>query len=289
MDRMDERETAGSEAAEPLDEPAAGADRLRQDRPHSARMYDYYLGGKTNYAVDRAAAEAVIRQFPAIRTTARVNRAFVHRSARFLARERGITQFLDIGTGIPTAPNLHEVVQREVPQARVAYADNDPIVLVYADSLLGSSPEGRTDYVEADVSEPDALLAAVEATGCLDFKQPVGLSMNALLHFLPDDRDPYGVVAALTDRLAPGSYLTLSHCTPDFAPEVWAQIVDIYVKGGTPTQVRTREEVVRFFDGLVLEEPGVVVAHQWRPEPASGPSLVTDAEVSLYAGVARKE
>jgi hypothetical protein len=269
-------------------EDAELADRLRQDRPHSARMYDYYLGGKTNYAVDRTAAEDVIRRFPAIRTVARVNRAFVHRSARFLARERGIRQFLDIGTGIPTAPNLHEVVQREVPQARIAYVDNDPIVLVYADSLLGSSPEGATDYVEADVTDPVALLAAVEASNCLDLSAPVGLSLNAVLHFLPDSRDPYGVVRTLVDSLAPGSYLALSHCTPDFDPEAWTGIMDIYNRGGTALQVRSKSEVERFFDGLELVEPGVVVAHQWRPEPASGPSLVTDAQASLYAAVALK-
>ncbi|WP_433890907.1 SAM-dependent methyltransferase [Streptomyces sp. CA-111067] len=264
-------------------------DRLRQDLPHSARMYDYYLGGKTNYAVDRAAAEDVIRNFPAIRVVARVNRAFVHRSAGFLARERGIRQFLDIGTGIPTAPNLHEVVQREAPEARIAYADNDPIVLVYADSLLGGSPEGSTGYVEADVREPGALLAKVRDAELIDFSRPVGLSLNAVLHFVPDDVGPYEIVKELVGALVEGSYLTISHCTPDFDPEAWAAIVDIYTKGGTPTQVRSKAEVTRFFDhGLELEDPGVVVAHRWQPEPASGPSLVTDQQVSLYAGVARK-
>ncbi|WP_328461003.1 SAM-dependent methyltransferase [Streptomyces sp. NBC_00448] len=264
------------------------SDRLRQDLPHSARMYDYYLGGKTNYAVDRTAAEDVIRRFPSIRTVARVNRSFVHRSARFLARERGIRQFVDIGTGIPTQPNLHEVVQREVPQARIVYADNDPIVLVYADNLLSSSPQGATEYVEADVTDPTALLAAVEAAQCVDFSEPIGLSLNAVLHFVPDTRDAYGVVEALVGRLAPGSYLALSHCTPDFDPDAWATIMEIYTQGGTPLQVRTKSEVERFFNGLELVEPGVEVAHQWRPEAGEGPSLVTNAQSSLYAGVARK-
>ncbi|WP_018386535.1 SAM-dependent methyltransferase [Wenjunlia vitaminophila] len=265
-------------------------DRLRQDRPHSARMYDYYLGGKTNYAVDRAAAEQVISRFPAIRTVAQVNRAFVHRSARFLARERGVRQFLDIGTGIPTAPTLHDVVQQEVPEARVAYVDNDPIVLVYADSLLSGSPQGLTDYVEADVTDPQALLEKVEesASRCIDFDQPVGLSLNAVLHFVPDGMDPYGVVRTLVARLAPGSYLTISHCTPDFDPLAWAEIVDVYNRSGTPTQVRGKDEVARFFDGLDLIDPGVVLANRWRPEPGSGPGVVSDAQVSLYVGVARK-
>ncbi len=264
------------------------SDRLRQDLPHSARMYDYYLGGKTNYAVDRTAAEDVIRRFPAIRTVAQINRAFVHRSARFLARERGIRQFIDIGTGIPTSPNLHEVVQREVPRARIVYADNDPIVLVYADNLLASTPEGATEYVEADVTEPAALLDAVEAADCLDFSQPIGLSLNAVLHFVTDDMGAYSVVETLVDRLAPGSHLAISHCTPDFDPDAWAAITDIYTDGGTPLQVRSRAEVERFFKGLELVEPGVEVAHQWRPEAGEGPTLVTNAQSSLYAGVARK-
>jgi len=197
----------GEEEASYSEDGLDATDRLRQDRPHSARMYDYYLGGKTNYAVDRTAAENVIRNFPAIRVVARVNRAFVHRSAGFLARERGIRQFLDIGTGIPTAPNLHEIVQREVPQARIAYVDNDPIVLVYADSLLGGSPEGGTGYVEADVRQPGVLLAKVKEAGLIDFDQPMGLSLNAVLHFVPDDLDPYGIVRELVDALVPGSYL----------------------------------------------------------------------------------
>ncbi|MFG1807192.1 SAM-dependent methyltransferase [Streptomyces sp. NPDC049040] len=269
-------------------ESAEGPGRLRQDVPHSARMYDYYLGGNTNYAVDRDAAQQVVRAFPAVRTAARVNRAFVHRSARLLARTHGIRQFLDIGTGIPTAPNLHEVVQREAPAARVTYVDNDPIVLVYADSLLRSSAEGATGYVEADVRDPEHLLDVVRRDGCLDLTQPVGLSLNALLHFVPDDMDAYGVVGGLVGALAPGSYLTISHCTPDFAPDVWAAIVEVYTKGGTPLQVRSRSEVRDFFTGLELLDPGVEVAHRWNPEPGSGPSLISDADASLYVGVARK-
>ncbi|NGO46212.1 SAM-dependent methyltransferase [Streptomyces ureilyticus] len=260
---------------------------LGQDRPHSARMYDYYLGGKTNYAVDREAAQAVIEVFPAIEVGARVNRAYMHRAAHYLARQ-GVCQFIDIGTGIPTAPNLHQIVQEVTPRATIVYADNDPIVLVYADELLDGAPEGRTCYVEADATQPGRVLEAIKATGTINFGRPVALSLHALLHFVPDDQDPYQIVSQLLEPLASGSYLSLTHCTGDFEPEAWAAIVDTYRQRGTPAQVRSRAEVLRFFDGLQLVDPGLVVAHRWRPEPGSGPALVSDGQVSLYAGVGRK-
>ncbi|MEU2625170.1 SAM-dependent methyltransferase [Streptomyces sp. NPDC007157] len=260
---------------------------LGQDRPHSARMYDYYLGGKTNYAVDREAAQAVIQVFPSVEVGARVNRAYMHRVAHHLAHQ-GIRQFIDVGTGIPTAPNLHQIAQEVTPQATVVYADNDPIVLVYADELLDGAPEGRTCYVEADATQPAELLAAIRATGAIDFGRPVALSMHALLHFVPDDQHPYQLVSRLLDPLAPGSYLSLTHCTGDFEPEAWAAIVDTYRQRGTPTQVRSRADVLRFFDQLELVDPGLVVAHRWHPEPGSDLNLVTDGQVSLYAGLGRK-
>ncbi|GAA5048276.1 SAM-dependent methyltransferase [Streptomyces sp. SID10815] len=252
-------------------------------------MYDYYLGGKTNYAVDREAADAVIRQFPAVVTAARINRAFMHRAVHFLAAERNIRQFLDIGTGIPTAPNLHEVVQAVDAESKVAYVDTDPIVLAYADSLLTSTPEGETSYIDASVTDPEAVIAAVKEDGCISFEEPVALTLHALLHFVPDDQDAHGVVTRLLAELTPGSYLSLTHCTGDFAPESWQAIVDLYTQKGTPTQVRSHAEVLRFFDGLELVDPGLVVAHRWRPAPASGPSLATDTDASLYAGVALKK
>jgi hypothetical protein len=269
-------------------ERAPDSDELGQDRPHSARMYDYFLGGKTNYAVDRKAAEEMLRHLPTVGMTWRANRSFMHRATRFLAAECGIRQFIDIGTGIPTTPNLHEVAQQAAPDSRVVYVDNDPIVRIYADELLNSSPQEATSYVQADATDPDAVLAAVEEAGCLDLTRPVGLCLHALMHFIPDERDAHHVVRTLIDRLAPGSYLSLSHATADFDPSSWEAIVDVYVRAGTPTQVRSQSEVLRFFEDLVLAEPGVVVAHRWRPEPASGPSLANDAQVSLYAGVARK-
>jgi hypothetical protein len=250
-------------------------------------MYDYYLGGKTNYAVDREAAQAVIQVFPAIEVTARVNRAYMHRVARYLAR-RGVRQFIDLGTGIPTVPNLHQVVQEEVPEAAVVYADNDPIVLVYADELLDGTPEGTACYLEADVTQPDKVLEAIDASGAIDFGRPVALSMHALLHFVPDDQDPYGIVGRLTAALAPGSYLSLTHCTGDFEPEAWQAIVDTYRQRGTAAQVRSHAEVLRLFAGLELLEPGLVSAHRWHPGPHGAASL-TDGQVSLYAGVAHKD
>nr|WP_281425751.1 SAM-dependent methyltransferase [Streptomyces corallincola] len=261
---------------------------LGQDKAHSARMYDYYLGGKTNYAVDREAAQAVIRVFPAVETAARANRAYMHRAVRHLA-ESGVRQFVDIGTGIPTSPNLHEVVQSVAPECRVVYVDNDPIVLVYADQLLDGTAEGRTAYVQADATRPAEVLAAVEAEGVIDFDRPVALSLHALLHFVPDDLAPYDLVRAYVERLPRGSCLSLSHCTGDFEPEAWQAITDAYVRRGTPAQVRSRAEVERFFAGLELIEPGVVVAHHWRPDPEDdGPTPLRDAHVAVYTGVARK-
>lgn len=250
-------------------------------------MYDYYLGGKTNYAVDREAAQAAIRAFPAIEVGARANRAYMHRIGRYLARQ-GICQFIDIGTGIPTAPNLHQVVQEVAPQATVVYADNDPIVLVYADELLDGTPEGTTCYVEADITQPDKLMEAIEATEVIDFGQPVALTLHALLHFITDDHNPHQIVSQLLKPLASGSYLSLTHCTGDYEPEAWAAIADTYQQRGTLLQVRNRTEVLRFFDGMQFVDPGLAVAHRWHPEPGSGPSLVTDSQVSMYAGAGRK-
>ncbi|MFJ4152686.1 SAM-dependent methyltransferase [Streptomyces galbus] len=273
------------------EQPAArrggGETDLGQDRAHSARMYDYYLGGKTNYAVDREAAQAVIQVFPAIEMTARVNRTYMHRAARYLAGQ-GLRQFIDLGTGIPTAPNLHQVVQEQVPDATVVYADNDPIVLVYADELLDSTPEGTTCYIEADVTAPDKLLEAVEASGVIDFGRPVALSLHAVLHFVPDEQDPYSIVTRLLQELAPGSFLSLTHCTGDFEPQAWEAIVETYRQRGTPAQVRSHAEVLRFFGDLELVDPGLVVAHHWPAGPHGTPQEVTDGQVSLYAGVGRK-
>ncbi|KUO20898.1 SAM-dependent methyltransferase [Streptomyces dysideae] len=260
----------------------SGADHIDTSKPHSARMYDYFLGGKDNYPVDSEAAEQVVSLFPAVREMARTNRWFMHRASRLLAK-RGVRQFLDIGTGIPTEPNLHQIVQGIVPDARVVYADNDPIVLRHAEALLHSTREGKTAYVQGDVREPGKILAAARET--LDFSRPIALSLVALLHLVADEDEPGRIVRELLEPLAPGSYLTLSHATGDFDPETWARVVEVYRRGGTPAQVRSRGEFSAFFTGLELEDPGVVLAALWHPELGERHG---GEEIPLYVGVARK-
>ena len=254
-------------------------------RPHSARMYDYYLGGKDHFEVDKQAAETVASAYPAIFVCARENRAFMHRATRVLAQEHGIRQWLDIGTGIPTEPNLHQVAQSVVPEARVVYADNDPLVLKYAERLMRSTAQGRTTYIEADVNDPAALLESPALAEVLDLDQPVALSLNALMHFVTDAQDPYGIVDRLMAALPSGSYLVLSHMTADHDPVRWGHFTEIMRKQGIPSRLRSRDEVTRFFDGLEMVEPGVVPILQWRPTEDAG---LTDAQVALYGGVARK-
>ncbi|MFB7272066.1 SAM-dependent methyltransferase [Streptomyces sp. NPDC056244] len=261
---------------------------LDTSRPHSARMYDYYLGGKDHFPVDKQAAEAVADAYPGIFTCARENRAFMHRATRVLAQEHGIRQWLDIGTGIPTEPNVHQVAQSVVPEARVVYADNDPLVLKYAERLMRSTPQGRTTYIEADVNDPDSLLSAPELAEVLDLSQPVALSLNALMHFITDAGDPYGIVTRIMAALPSGSALALSHCTPDFDPPTWEKVTDIYTRSGTPVQFRSQNDVARFFEGLRLLDPGITVGHRWRPTHPAGPETPTDAQVSLWAGVGIK-
>lgn len=285
--------TAQGVAAQTGSGPEPPSSPLNQGKPHSARMYDYFLGGKDNYVADRQAAAKVLTMWPGVMIAARTNRAFMHRAVRYLAAERGIRQFLDIGTGIPTSPNLHEVAQSIAPEARIVYADNDPIVLAHAQTLLSSASQGRTAYVDANVAEPETILSAPELTEVLDLSQPVALSLCALLHFVPDEWDPYGIVQRLLEPLAPGSYLVLSHITPDFDPEATQRTVQIYHSGGIQGKIRTKAEVERFFTGLELVEPGIEVPHRWHPElaaPDTGANTgdVTDEEVSFWVGVGRK-
>ncbi|GAB7186810.1 SAM-dependent methyltransferase [Kitasatospora sp. Ki12] len=256
---------------------------LRLNVPHSARMYDYFLGGFTNFAADREAAGHALAVAPWLRTGARANRSFMHRSTRALA-EAGLDQFLDIGTGIPTSPNLHEIAQSVRPAARVVYADNDPIVLSHAQALLTGTPEGRTAYVEADVTDVARLLAAPGLRDTIDFDRPVALSLNALLHFVPDARGAYELVEHLKSVLAPGSALVMSHVTPDFAPEDVANLVRIYESAGTAVQARDRSAFARFFDGWTFLAPGVVPTTEWRP--SADQPVVSAPEASAYAAVA---
>ncbi|MGW2250087.1 SAM-dependent methyltransferase [Kitasatospora sp. NPDC001660] len=265
---------------------------LQLYRAHSARMYDYFLGGTTNFAPDREAAGRAMAVFPWARTAARANRAFMHRSTRLLA-EHGIDQFLDVGTGIPTPPNLHEVAQGVNPRARVVYADNDPVVYAHAQALLHSAPQGRTAYVQADVRDPEAILRSAALRDTLDLGRPVALSLVALLHFVPGAHDAHAIVERLKRALPPGSALVLSHGTPDFAPAETGRVAQVYKAAGTAVRMRTREEIARFFDGWQLLDPGLVASHRWRPDlgeedPGAGTGGATDAQISAYAAVAVK-
>jgi hypothetical protein len=258
------------------------ADSFDTGRPHPARVYDVLLGGKDNFAADREAAAEGLKANPNAATAPRQNRAFLRRTVRFLS-EAGIRQFLDIGTGLPTSPNVHGVAQAADPSARIVYVDNDPLVLAHARALLTGSPEGRTAYIDGDLRNPEKILA--EAREVLDFDKPVGVLLLAVLHFLGDDADPYGIVARLMAELPSGSHLVVSHITADHDPESWARFAELMRAQGINTRLRDRAEVARFFNGLEPVDPGVVPILQWRPEERTG---LTDAQVALYGGVARK-
>jgi S-adenosyl methyltransferase len=253
---------------------------------HPARVYDYWLGGKDNFAADREAAEAAIADNPFIVPGVRTNREFLGRAVRYLAGEAEIRQFLDIGTGIPTADNTHEVAQATAPDARIVYVDNDPIVLVHARELLTSTAEGATDYIEADVRDPGHVLRQAAAT--LDFGQPVAVVLLAILQFISDAEDPYALVAALMDAMVPGSYLVISHPASDIHAEAMAKMArSLNRRQREPDHVRFRnhDEFSRFFDGLDLIEPGVAQPHRWRPGPGS---FVPAQDMSAWCAVARK-
>jgi hypothetical protein len=250
---------------------------------HPARVYDYLLGGKDNYAADREAAERVLAVVPDLRFRVRANRAFLARATRYLAGEAGIKQFLDIGTGIPSANNTHEVAQEIEPQTRVVYVDNDPIVLTHARALLASGPKGATQYVDGDLREPDRILKAATT---LDFSQPIALMLFGILHLVTDQEGPLRIVAELTDALPSGSYLALSHPASD-THQGQAEAQRRYnERVSTPQQLRSHDEVLRFFEGLEFVEPGLVQVHNWRPDPTDEVPA-TDA-VSAHGAVARK-
>ncbi|MER7767219.1 SAM-dependent methyltransferase [Kitasatospora sp. NPDC096140] len=258
---------------------------LRPDIPHPARMYDYYLGGKDNFPADRAAAEKALAANPEFRSTARANRGFLTRAVRCVA-ELGIDQFLDVGTGIPTVGNTHEIARAADPGARVVYVDNDPIVLSHARALMAGPGHGRTTVIRADLRQPAALLDAVRAVELLDLSRPVGLVLAAVLHFLRDEDEPYRAVTTLLDALPSGSHLVLSHGTADFIPAVVRdRVTGVYDKATAPLVGRTRAEVRTFLDGLDLLDPGVVTVPLWRPDTAPAPGA---DRVSMYGAVARK-
>ncbi|MFJ6695136.1 SAM-dependent methyltransferase [Streptomyces sp. NPDC091272] len=254
-------------------------------KPHPARMYDWFLGGKDNYPVDEAMARELLKLDARGGEMARVNRAFMHRATRRLA-EDGIRQFLDIGTGIPTEPNLHQIAQAAAPDARVVYCDNDPIVLAHAEALLRSTPEGATEYIQADARKPESILE--HAGKVLDFDRPIALSLVALLHFVGDEDGAYEIVHSLMERLASGSYLVLSHVARDFDPEGADTAAAMYKARGLTLQPRTREEVTRFFEGYTLMEPGVSLAAEWHPELGEPVPVTGEDPIPGWVGVARK-
>ncbi len=265
-------------------EPGSGTVGLDTGVPHIARVYDYWLGGKDNFAADREAAEQVMAAAPHVLASVRAQRAFLGRVVDYLVADAGIRQLLDIGTGLPSANNTHEVAQRAAPESRVVYVDNDPIVLAHARALLTSSPEGATAYLDADLRDTDSLLA--EAAGTLDFDQPIALMLLGVLHCIPDEDEPHAIVARLLAALPPGSYLAVAHPASDIAAEQMARSSRDYNKqASAPVTMRTHAEVSRFFDGLELVEPGLVQLHRWRPGVGD---LEQGRELANYGGLGRK-
>ncbi len=255
-------------------------------RPHPARMYDYYIGGKNHFAADRVVADAALAHWPAGRIGLRENRRFLGRTVRYLAGEAGIRQFLDIGSGLPATANVHEIAQAVDPSCRVAYVDNDPMVLAHARALLSSSPQGRTAYIQADLKSPLDILSSPSVRSVIDFDEPVALMLVAVLHFLVDEDKPETVLKTLLDALPPGSYLAASHITAEHEPEGIAAGQRLYREAGIQMQIRDADEFASLaFSGLELVPPGIVLVTEWRPDSkAPRPS---PAEVSCYGGVAR--
>jgi hypothetical protein len=257
------------------------------NQPHPARMYDYYLGGKNHFAADRAVADAALASWPAGRIGLRENRRFLGRVVRYLAADAGIRQFLDIGSGLPTQANVHEIAQAAAPSCRVVYVDNDSMVLAHARALLASVPEGRTAYIQADLRSPLDILTSPVVREVIDFDKPVALMLVAVLHFLQEEDKPEAVLATLLDALPPGSYLAASHMTMEHDPEGVGGGQRAYHKAGLPMNSRDADDFASLaFSGLDLVPPGVVLVSEWRPD-TNGPRP-TPAEVSCYGGVARK-
>ncbi|HET6482450.1 MAG TPA: SAM-dependent methyltransferase [Actinoplanes sp.] len=269
-----------------LNEIRRRTDAIDQTVPHPARRYNYLLGGKDNFAADRESGDELARLNPAIKIAAQENRAFLQRAVSFLAGQ-GIRQFIDIGTGLPTADNTHEVAQRIAPKSRIVYVDNDPLVLVHARALLTSTPEGRTAYLDADLREPDKILNDSVLRETLDLTQPVGLVLVSILPFIAGDGVAGPIVRTLLDAVPSGSYLVISHATFDtLDPPVAAKYWEMFHAGKSDIWPRTQAEFRDLFAGLELVEPGVVQVHQWRPRPNSTPRAAKD--INNWGAVARK-
>jgi S-adenosyl methyltransferase len=263
------------------------SDRLDTGVAHPARRYNYWLGGKDNFAADRESGDLLAKSYPAARIAARANREFLRRAVRFLAGEAGIRQFLDIGTGLPTADNTHEVAQRVAPESRVVYVDNDPMVMAHARALLTSTPQGRTRYLEQDLRRPESILSHPDLADVLDLREPVALMLIAVVHFLPEQAVAREVVRTLLDALPPGSYLTVSCATTEFlTPELAAGWDESLRTGRSDVYPRARAAFDEFFAGLDLVEPGVVAVSEWRPDP-DATDHPAPVEASMFGAVGR--
>jgi S-adenosyl methyltransferase len=270
--------------AESADRYGTAEERIDSTVAHPARRYNYWLGGKAHFAADRESGDAVLAVFPTARAAALENRAFMGRAVRYLVREAGIRQFLDIGTGIPAPNNTHEVAQAIAPESRVVYVDNDPIVTAHARALLAGTPQGRTAYIEADLRDYQSILEHPQLRATIDLSRPVALLLVAVLHFVPDEEDPYAIVRGLVAALPPGSYLVVSHANGDHTTlDLQAQIVEAMPHGSI--YAREGSEFSRFFNGLELVDPGVVSTADWRP---TDPDHLSPAEAGATAAVARK-
>jgi hypothetical protein len=259
--------------------------RLDTRVPQVARIYDYWLGGKDNFTADRSAGQEAVAAFPGIRLSAQANRGFLRRTVRYLAGERGLRQFLDIGTGLPTADNTHEVAQAIAPGSKVVYVDNDPLVLAHARALLTSKPEGLTAYLDADLVDTGAILE--QAAQTLDFTQPVGIMLLAILHYIPDLAEARRIVSTLIGAVPAGSFLVISHAGTDLLPDdvaAFEKSLNVYLPADRHHTARPREVVAELFDGIELVEPGLVRVSDWRPDSAEEAATPT----ILWGGVARK-
>ncbi len=265
---------------------AAPSREIDTTTPHSARVYDYWLGGKDNFAADRALADKITEMLPVLPMKVRANRAFLGRVVRYMAQEEGINQFLDIGSGLPTARNTHQVAREVAPGSRVLYVDNDPIVVAHSRALMSDNGSGQTGFLQADLRDSAGMLADPAVTRTLDLDQPVGLLMLAVLMFIPDSRDPYGIASSLIGALPNGSCLAVTHLTADFDPAGVARLVAASEADRLPVVARNHGETEKFFSGLEILPPGVVPITAWRPDGfATADNRAGDY---AYAGLGRK-
>lgn len=279
---------AGSGSSDTRESGSTGSPFLKIDtsKPHPARMYDYFLGGKDNYEVDRAAAEQFIKVAPEVRVGVRANRHFMHRAVRHVVAEGGVRQILDIGTGLPTEPNVHQIAHAVAPETRIAYVDNDPIVSTHSMALMADADgDPHTSVVLADLKDPRSVLDHPDVRKVIDFDEPVALLLVAVVHFLSAADDPKAVVATLRDALPTGSYLVLSHATGDVHEDRREDAASVYNKATASMNLRPHAEVLDFFGDFTLLDPGLVPVPDWRPDE---PPKRNIPPIGIYGGVARK-